>query len=318
VKALVTGGGGFVGRHLCAALVENGYDAVAAGGPNDENVDARVDIRDRNGVCAVVESVRPDLVFHLAAQSFVPESLKDPEATYEINVLGTANLAHALRKVTSTGREAHRDWAEGIRLVFASSAEVYGTRDASEMPLLESLATRAANPYAASKVAAEAILLGEAHAFGLHVIIARAFNHIGPGQSDRFAISGFATRLARIAAGGERVLHVGNLDARRDFLDVRDVVRAYIALARDGDRAETYNVCSGKAVAIRDLLGELIRIAHVPVEVRGDPALLRRGEAAVTFGSNAKLVERTGWSPEYALVRSLRDIYDDACKRAGL
>jgi GDP-4-dehydro-6-deoxy-D-mannose reductase len=304
MRALVTGAGGFVGRHLCAALVQNGYDLVAAGGPSDENVDVRLDVRDRDAVCAAVARAQPNVVFHLAAQSFVPESVQNPRETYETNVMGTANLAEALR--------------QGARLVFASSAEVYGPREPSDMPLLESLAPRPGNPYAASKAAAEAILLGEVRAFGTDAIVARAFNHIGPGQSDRFAIASFAAGLARIAAGGERVLNVGNLDAQRDFLDVRDVVRAYVALARDGERGEIYNVCSGKAVAVRDLLGELIRIARVPVEVRADAARVRRGEAAISFGSNAKLVERTGWRAEFTLAQSLRDIYAEACKRAGL
>lgn len=337
MKALVTGAGGFVGRHLRAALAETGYEVVAAGGPSDEDVDAKLDIRDRKAVCEVVERSQPDVVFHLAAQSFVPESLHDPNETYETNVLGTANLAEALRRFprrrevqrTSLARDdkarddkaqddkAHRDKV-GPRLVFTSSAEVYGSRDVAEMPLLESLAPKPANPYAASKSAAEAILLGEARAFGLDVVVARAFNHIGPGQSERFAISSFAAALARIAAGGERVLLVGNLDTQRDFLDVRDVVRAYAALARGGERGEIYNVCSGKAVAIRDLLGELIRIARVPVEVRTDPDRVRSGEAAISFGSNAKLCDAADWRPGYALTRSLRDIYTDACKRAGL
>jgi GDP-4-dehydro-6-deoxy-D-mannose reductase len=305
VRALVTGAGGFVGRHLCDALVANGYEVTAVGGPSDEGLDSRVDICNREEVRELVERARPNVVFHLAAQSFVPESLNDPEETYRVNILGTANVAFALRDLAP-------------RFVFTSSAEVYGSRDEREMPLLETLAPRPGNPYAASKVASEAILLGENRAFGLDVVIARAFNHIGPGQSDRFAIASFAAGLARIAAGGERVLRVGNLDARRDFLDVRDVVRAYIALARDGERGEIYNVCSGKAVAIRDLLGELIRIARVPVEVRSDRARARSGEAAISYGSDAKLVERTGWRSEHALVQSLRDIYADACKRAGL
>jgi GDP-4-dehydro-6-deoxy-D-mannose reductase len=308
MRALVTGAGGFVGRHLREALAKDGWDVFAAGGTADENVDARIDVRDRDAVRDVVAQAEADVVFHLAAQSFVPESLADPRETYETNVIGTATVAWAVR-----GDKKARP-----RLFFVSSAEVYGTRDASELPLRESLAPKPANPYAASKAAAEAILLGEMRALGGDVVIARAFNHIGPGQSERFAIAGFALGLAKIAAGGPKVMPVGNLDAQRDFLDVRDVVQAYIALAKRGESGEIYNVCSGHAVAVRDMLGELIRIAHVPVEVRSDPERMRPAEVAVAYGANAKLVERTGWAPRYTIAQSLRDIYDDARNRAGL
>jgi GDP-4-dehydro-6-deoxy-D-mannose reductase len=185
------------------------------------------------------------------------------------------------------------------------------------LPLTEMSSPRPRNPYAASKAAAEAMLLGEAHAFGLNVIVTRAFNHIGPGQSDRFAVAAFASGLARIAAGGERVLLVGNLESERDFLDVRDVVRAYTELARSGRTWEIYNVCSGRAVAMRDVLRELVAIAHVPVEIRADPDRMRPSDTPISFGSNAKLVAATGWSPRITLVQSLRDIYADARKRAG-
>jgi nucleoside-diphosphate-sugar epimerase len=396
MRALVTGAGGFVGRHLLAALVDDGWETFAAGGPADEGVDARLDIRDGDATRDVVERAEPDVVFHLAAQSFVPESLADPKETYEINVLGTANLAEALRRFPrrrfgadaprslgmtisprlaggeqssprlaggeqsfprlaggeqsfprlAEGEQSSPRLAEGEqsslssrararesapdvegsewkhraipRLLFISSAEVYGARDAGDLPLRESLAPHPANPYAASKAAAEAILIGEMRALGGDVVIARAFNHIGPGQSERFAIAGFALGLAKIAAGGEKMLLVGNLDAARDFLDVRDVVQAYVALAKRGERGEIYNVCSGKAVAIRDLLGELIRIAKVPVEVRADPERMRPADVAISVGSNAKLVERTGWSPRRSIAQSLRDIYADARNRSGL
>jgi GDP-4-dehydro-6-deoxy-D-mannose reductase len=301
LRALVTGASGFVGPHLLRALAEDGWDGVAC--------DA--DLGDATALRDALDRAEPDAVFHLAAQSFVPESTRDPEQTYAVNVLGTARLFAAVRAHAASAKRTPR-------VLFASSAEVYGAREPAELPLRETLAPQPGNPYAASKAAAEAILIGEMHAFGGDVVIARAFNHIGPGQSDRFAIASFALGLAKIAAGGQRVLSVGNLDAERDMLDVRDIVRAYVALARHGERGEIYNVCSGKAVAMRDLLRELITIAHVPVEVRADPQRMRPADVAITVGSNEKLVARTGWSPQIALVASLRDIYADARNRVAL
>lgn len=295
MRAFVTGAGGFVGHHLMAALQADGWEVSAL----------RVDLADDAGLRAALEGAAPDVVFHLAAQSFVPQSLSAPHETYVTNILGTARLFAAMRAYTASANAMPR-------LVFPSSAEIYGARDAASMPLLETLAPNPGNPYAASKTAAEAILLGEMRAFGGDVVIARAFNHIGPKQSESFAVAGFAHGLARIAAGADPVLLVGNLDAERDFLDVRDVVRAYLALAQHGQSGEIYNVCSGRAIAMREMLRELITIAHVAVEVRGDPTRMRPSETPISFGSNAKLVERTGWSPRIGLAQSLRDIYDDA------
>jgi GDP-4-dehydro-6-deoxy-D-mannose reductase len=298
VRALLTGASGFVGPHLRAALDANGWQSDAT----------EANLGDEPALLAEIERSKPDVVFHLAAQSFVPESMRCTHETYDVNVLGTVRLSSALRAYAHSSGHVPR-------LLFTSSAEVYGARDPSEMPLLETLAPKPANPYAASKAAAEAILLGEMRAFGGDVIVARAFNHIGPGQSERFAVASFAHGLAAIAAGNGRVLEVGNLDAERDVLDVRDVVRAYVALAERGEPGETYNVCRGSAVSMRELLRELIAAARVPVEVRTDPARLRSSETPISFGSNAKLVERTGWSPRIALTESLRDIYEDARKR---
>ncbi|MGH7738297.1 MAG: GDP-mannose 4,6-dehydratase [Candidatus Tyrphobacter sp.] len=309
MRALVTGAGGFVGRHLVAALRGDGWVTFAAGGPSDENVETRLDLANRKSLDEALGAARPDVVFHLAAQSFIPQSLRAPTETYEVNVTGTVALSSAMRAYAQQERMP--------RLLFASSSEVYGARDPSEMPLRETLAPEPRNPYAASKAAAEGLLLGEMHALGGDVVITRGFNHIGPGQDARFAVASFAHDLARIAAGGEPVLLVGNLDAQRDVLDVRDVVRAYVALAKSGGRGEIYNVCRGSAVAIRDLVGALVRIARVPVQIRTDPARLRPADVPLLVGSNAKLAAVTGWEPKVPLEQSLRDIYDDARNRLG-
>jgi len=199
-----------------------------------------------------------------------------------------------------------------VRFVYASSAEVYGTHLNSDFPLSENATLCPANPYAASKAAAEAIVLGEARSFGNFALITRAFNHIGPGQNDRFAVPSFARQLADVAARRVPFLSVGNLEAQRDFLDVRDVVRAYIALAQGGVSGEIYNVCRGIPVAISEVLRRLIGVARVPVEVRQDPARMRPSDVPLSYGDNRKLRDQTGWRPQISLDDSLRAIWEDA------
>jgi GDP-4-dehydro-6-deoxy-D-mannose reductase len=311
VRALVTGASGFVGRYLVEALRSQDAQVLACGGPR-EAAEAffPLDLSDGAAIRAALDVARPAVVFHLAAQTFVPESFASPLATYQTNTIGTALLAAAVRDYAHAG-------APMPRIVFTSSAEVYGARDPGDFPLHEALDLRPANPYAASKAAAEAILLSEARSLGLDAVVARAFNHIGPGQSDRFVIASFAKQLAAIAAGADPLLLVGNLGAARDFLDVRDVVAAYLALARDGESGAVYNVCSGTAVTIRDLLRELMTIARVPVEVREDPQRMRPLDVPVFVGSADKLRARTGWRPTVTAVASLREIYAAALAAAG-
>ena len=305
MRALVTGASGFIGTHLLAALHAGGWEVTPGGGPQDGEGFVPLDLSDVHSLRAGLDIANADVVFHFAGQAAVPESLARPWDTYDANALGTARLLRAIREYVSAGGRAPR-------VVFASSADVYGRRTREELPLRETLAPNPANPYAASKAAAEAILLGEAHAFGLDVVIARTFNNIGPGQSERFVVASFAAQLARAANGGPRIMEVGNLDASRDFLDVRDGVAAYIALARDGVAGEIYNVCSGSAVAIKDVLRELIGISHAAVEIRQDPARMRPSDVPISYGSNEKLRAATGWSPRIALPQTLRDIYNAA------
>ena len=311
MRTLVTGASGFVGRYLVEALRAQGAEVLACGGPRDGSGPfLPLDLADAAAIRAALDIAKPDVVFHLAAQTFVPDSFASPLATYETNVIGTARLAAAVREYAAGGGPMPR-------IVFTSSAEVYGAREPGDFPLRETLVPRPASPYAASKAAAEAILLAETRGLGLDAVVARAFNHIGPGQSDRFVVASFAKQLAAIAAGAKPLLAVGNLSAARDFLDVRDVVAAYLALARDGESGAIYNVCSGTAIAIRDLLRELITIAHVPVEVREDPERMRPADVPVFVGSAEKLRARTGWRPVVQPVASLREIYRAAQEAAG-
>lgn len=309
MRALVTGATGFVGRHLTAALEAKGSSVVACGGPRDVTP-LPIDLADISALRAAFDIAQPDVVFHLAGQAFVPDAAANPQATHDTNVGGTANVVQALH-------EYERANDKRVRMVFTSSAEVYGIHPAEDYPLTETASRSPENTYAESKRDAED-LLRAASENGLDVVIARAFNHIGPGQDERFVVSSFAHQLARIAAGeSPPLMHVGNLEAKRDFLDVRDVVDAYVALAEHGRAGDVYNVCSGEPHAISEVLRELIIAAHVPVEVREDPARMRPSDTPLSYGNNEKLRTATGWKQRIPLRRSIRDIYEGARKKVA-
>jgi GDP-4-dehydro-6-deoxy-D-mannose reductase len=305
VRALVTGGNGFVGAHLVRRLRQRGDEVVVTGRDREPGIDAVLDLADAAGVHTVVANARPDVVFHLAAQTFVPEAIRAPVGTYDANVMGTARLIDAVRLCGEPF----------ARIIVASSAEVYGARERGDFPLRETLMPKPATPYAASKLGAEAIALASSRTYRIPVLVTRGFNAIGPGQDERFVVAAFAAQLARVAAGETRVLLVGNLEAERDFLDVRDVAEAYVLLARAGQAGEVYNVCSGRPVAIREVLRQLITIAHVAVEVREDPERMRPSDVPLSYGDASKLHDATGWSPHVPLATSLRDAYEDALRR---
>jgi GDP-4-dehydro-6-deoxy-D-mannose reductase len=305
MNALVTGGNGFVGRHLVSLLRERGDEVAVAGRSHDGGgLDVELDLGDDASLRAMLESVRPRVIYHLAAMTFVPQSMSDPLGNYETNVMGTARLFEAVRQV-------YRN-EPGPRLLFASSAETYGPRPPGDYPLRETLAPAPATPYAAAKLAGEGIALASFHTYGIPAVITRAFNHIGPGQDPRFAIPAFARQLAEIARGGDPVLSVGNLTSKRDFLDVRDVVSAYAELAARGRSGEIYNVCSGRPVSMSEILRQLITIAHVAVEVREDPERMRPSDVPLSYGDDAKLRATIDWAPRYTLAQSLRDVYEEA------
>jgi GDP-4-dehydro-6-deoxy-D-mannose reductase len=305
VRVLVTGGNGFVGGYLVAALREGGDDVVSAGRLST-SAHRSLELRDAENVRRLVDEVRPELIFHLAAQAFVPEALASPLDTYDVNVMGTARLIDAVRNSRGAGN---------ARIIFASSGEVYGVGHASRVA--ESLPSRPVNPYGASKAAAESLVLGSTYAYGLDAVIYRGFNQIGPGQDERFVAPSFAKQLAKIADGAEPVLLVGNLDAQRDFLDVRDAVAACLLLAQRGERGQIYNVCRGEGVVISEILRALIRISGLSVEVREDPQRMRASDNPISVGDPTKLSDRTGWRPQYSLDATLRDVYEDARRRTA-
>ncbi|MBV8689997.1 MAG: GDP-mannose 4,6-dehydratase, partial [Candidatus Eremiobacteraeota bacterium] len=285
------------GKYLVRYLREQGHDVVTTGREGD-GCDLTLDLNDSHSIGSALETARPEFVFHLAAQTFLPEAAHRPIETYETNILGTARLLAALAPTT--------------RLFFTSSAQVYGSASQDGRALTEAMPLNPVEPYAASKAAAEHICMAAQHSYGQECVIARAFNHIGPGQDARFAISSFALQLARIAQGAQPPrIDVGNLDVERDFLDVRDVVRAYALLAQRGVPGEAYNVCGGVPRKIKELLRMLIVRAGVAVEVRADPKRVRSADIACFYGDNAKL-RALGWTPQVPLEQSVRDIYDAA------
>ncbi len=309
MRVLVTGARGFVGRHLVALLRERGHDVVPADRTPHEDA-LPLDVADPLAVRGAVELTRPEAIAHLAAQAFVPAALADPATTFAINATGTLHVLDAARAQATAGAPP--------RVLVASSADVYGAQPAEAYPLRETTAPRPANPYAASKIAAEALGLGYARSYGLDVVVTRAFNHIGPGQDERFAVAGFAAQLARVAAGTAREVRVGNLEAGRDFLDVRDVCTAYALLLEGaGEPGALYNVASGKATTLREVLRQLVGIAHLAVEIREDPDRMRPADVPLSLGDATALRRATGWSPRIGLAAALRAVYEDAREREG-
>jgi len=299
MKALITGAGGFVGPHLARELEADGSDVTGLDLRNGP------DLLDVDAWRRVVEDHRPDVLYHLAGWSDVGASWEHPIETFQVNALGTLSVIDAALA------------AKTERLILISSADVYGPVPTDEQPITELHPPRPHSPYGASKQAAEVLAMQAHRAHGLDVVVVRPFNHIGPGQSPRFAAPAFATQIASAElAGGGEILH-GDLSARRDMTDVRDVVRAYRLIAERGEPGEVYNVCRGDAIAMADLLDGLLDRATVPVTTAVDPARLRPVELPVLEGSNAKLAAATGWTPQIPLARSLADILDDARERGS-
>jgi GDP-4-dehydro-6-deoxy-D-mannose reductase len=310
VRALVTGAAGFAGRHLVDALRSAGHEVHGADlhlrepGPGghasaDGVVHHRLDVTDAAACRAVVGATRPDVLFHLAGFAHVGKAEQAADACLGVNFGGTRAVLEACLAASSS-----------TRVLLVSSAEVYGRVQDSELPVTEEAPLRPSTIYAVSKAAAE--MAGHhARARGLSVLLLRPFNHVGPGQSPDFMAAAFAQQVARIEGGlQEPVLRVGNLEARRDLLDVRDTVAGYVLAAVAGRPDATYNVCSGRAVAVRDVLDTLLALSRVPIRVEQDPARLRALDMPVFLGSGARLARDTGFQPRRALRDTLADVLD--------
>lgn len=294
VRALVTGASGFVGRHLVHHLEALGQQVTAV----DRTTDG-VDITDAAAVHRLVGEIAPDVVYHLAGWADVGGSWAAPVEAFRANAEGTLNLLLAAAEA-------------GVKRVLAvSSADVYGIVTPEELPLTEDSPLRPASPYAASKVAADYLGLQAWLGRQLPVIRVRAFNHLGPGQTDKFVAPALASRVARAEIEGGDVITVGDLSARRDFTDVRDVVRAYQLLVENGEPGEVYNVCSGVDLAVQDLADQLVAQSRVPLRLEVDPSLLRPVELPVLRGSHDRLTAATGWQPEIPISQTITDLLED-------
>lgn len=295
MRVAVTGADGFVGRWLGRELAAAGHEVVGASG-------GAPDVTDASALGTWLAGARPAAVVHLAAIAFGPAAAADPGAAFAVNVGGTINLLEAARRLSPMPV-----------VLIPSSGEVYGRPATGELPLREDAPLRPAGPYALSKAAQEASGLAAHARHGLPVVVTRAFNHTGPGQRTEFVVPAIAARVAAVAEGRALTVPIGNLDVARDFLDVRDVVRAYRLLLEGWGagavRSGTVvNVSSGRAVTIRRIVEALCHAAGVEAPVVVDPGLVRPDEAPEVRGDAGALMALTGWRPEIPIERTLADV----------
>ncbi len=315
MNILITGAGGFVGHHLLTHLGNNLQHSTAHvlhgtilnEGERRPDLVALcsnlhvLDLRDPVAVRDLLAGIAPDHIYHLAGQPYVPRSFEDPWDTLDNNIHGTLNLLQAIRELKLA-----------TRILVVGSAEVYGSVKPEYLPLKESTPFAPSSPYSVSKIGQDMLALQYHLAHNIFTIRVRPFNHIGPGQNQRFSISDWAFQIAEAEAGQrEGVVYVGNVTASRDFTDVRDVVRAYSGLLEKGKPGEVYNVCSGTHHTMKSLLDRLIALSHVPIEVREAPERLRPVELPILVGDYSRLHECTGWQPQISIEQSLRDVLDE-------
>jgi GDP-4-dehydro-6-deoxy-D-mannose reductase len=291
MRVLVTGSRGFVGSWLVRHFDESGYAVTG--------LDEHVDVTDAAALREAVVGVAPDCIVHLAALSSVGSSWGDSSRTYEVNTVGSANLLDAAAACASPPR-----------VLLVSSSEVYGWAGRDALPAREELPVRPVSPYAASKAAAEIVALQMFRGRKLEVIVARPFNHTGPGQTANFVVPALAQQVAAAAASAAPSIRTGNLDVNRDISDVRDVVVAYRLLLEKGRPGQVYNVCSGRAVSIRSVAERLVELSGLDIPIRVDPDRVRPVDVPDLWGDPGRLESECGWEPAYSLDRTLRDVLD--------
>jgi GDP-4-dehydro-6-deoxy-D-mannose reductase len=302
---VITGASGFVAAHLARAITVLdptarliGVDRIEAAVPELKAAHA-LDLLDIKPLAAVLEREQPKFLVHLASLSSVGASWHDPIASFTNNTNIFLNVLEAVRRSSPKAR-----------VLSVGSSEEYGVVTNAELPLRETSALHPASPYAVARVAQEHMGDVYVRGFGLDIVATRSFNHVGPGQSDQFVISALGKQFAEIARGKRERLEVGNTSVVRDFLDVRDVVRAYCDLLARGVRGEVYNVCSGRGVSIAEVITMFEAIAGIRPVVYQDPARMRPVENASVIGSNEKIANALGWKPAYTLEESLRAVYE--------
>ncbi len=313
LKVFISGATGFVGRHLIDFLSSPEYEIYGTsfpekpeeGDPHRGKNISYLDIRSKEEVFETIKRTQPDWIFHLAAISNVRHSWERRRETLETNLMGTFHLFEGVRQ-----------FFPKTRIIFVSSSDVYGILSQTEKVLREEDSFHVVNPYAFTKVSGEILSKFYAEIENLDIVITRSFPHTGPGQGPDFVCSDWASQIARIEKRlAEPVIEVGNLNGKRDFTDVRDVVKAYALLMEKGRRGEVYNVCSGKAVPLREILDLLLSFSSQKIEVQVDSSKLRKADIPLLLGDNKKIKEETSWEPEIPLKQSLHDLLEYWRKR---
>ena len=312
MKILITGVTGFVGSHLaeyCLSLDQQveviGTCRWRSRRENIEHLEDAInlyecDLRDASSVKTLLADIQPERIFHLAAQSYVPSSWNSPGETITTNVIGQLNIFEAMRETNSTAS-----------IQIAGSSEEYGLVHPEEAPITEENPLRPLSPYAVSKVAQDMLAYQYFQSYGLKVVRTRAFNHTGPRRGDVFVTSNFAKQIAEIEAGQRPpVIHVGDLNPKRDFTDVRDIVRAYWLSLEHCSLGEVYNVASGKAYRIKEVLKILLDNSGQDIEVVADPERLRPSDLPLLLGDNSRFCKATGWVPEIPFEQTAKDLLD--------
>lgn len=307
-KALITGIAGFVGSHLAELLLNRGFEVYGLCRPRTKRDHIELiinklhledaDLLDTHSLYTTLSRIKPDYIFHLAAQSFVPTSWVSPSVTLEVNIVGSANLFEAVRQA-------------GIDSVIqiACSSEEYGLVYEHELPITEDNPLRPLSPYAVSKVAMDYLGFQYFQSYRVRIMRTRGFNHTGPRRGETFAESNFARQIALIEKGKqEPIIKVGNLEAKRDYTDVRDMVRAYLLSVEKCDPGDVYNIAVGRAIRIKDLLDLLLSFSKAKVTVKQDPSRMRPSDVPVLIGDNSKFVKKTGWKPEIPFEKTMEDL----------
>jgi len=308
--ALITGITGFVGSHMAELLLKKGFEVhgLCRWRSRTENIDhirekihlVEGDLLDAHSLQDLMMDVRPTHIFHLAAQSFVPASWTSPAVTLEINIVGPCNLFEAVRAAQLSPL-----------IQIACSSEEYGLVKPNELPIKETNPLRPLSPYAVSKVAMDYLGYQYFKSYDMRIIRTRGFNHTGARRGEVFAESSFAKQIAEIEKGIKKpVILVGNLEAKRDYTDVRDMVEGYFLALEKGEPGEVYNICSGKAIKIEKVLETLLSFSKTKVTVKQDPSRMRPSDVPILLGDNRKFVKQTGWKPKISFEKTMKDLLD--------